>query len=170
MTCKQRYPGCTICGCDPVGGLYECSSNEGEFAEHYWEPAIFAGTQISLTNDEASFEFRHFGSFLVSETKTCSLPDCELYDVLSDGRLSCNQCRSPGFYVISADPAGPYPTAPTRTYIPKAVYKFTLNDYSQCVVDCSEIEGGLYVNDDSDPSDLQCKCKDGYHMNADGEC
>lgn len=47
---------------------------------------------------------------------------------------------------------------------------FTLDGYSECVVDCSEIEGGLYVNDDSDPTDLKCVCKEGYHMNAAGEC
>jgi len=46
-----------------------------------------------------------------------------------------------------------------------------LNGYSQCVVDCENIEGGLYVNDRSDPADLKCKCKEGYHMDSTtGEC
>ena len=45
MTCPQWYPGCTICGCDPTvpGGIYECSSNEGEFEGHTWEPTYFEG-------------------------------------------------------------------------------------------------------------------------------
>jgi len=76
MTCPQRYPGCTLCGCDPLAGIYECSSNEGEFEGHYWEPTVFSGTAVTKVNIENSYEFKDFGSLTVSSTKVCTMPDC----------------------------------------------------------------------------------------------
>lgn len=92
MTCQQRYPGCTLCGCDPVGGLYECTTNEGDLAGHYWQPSQFKGTTVNKNNTDASYEMRHYGSITFDETPTCELPDCAEYVVLSDGRFSCNKC------------------------------------------------------------------------------
>ena len=39
----------------------------------------------------------------------------------------------------------------------------TQDGYGTCVVDCSQVEGGLYVNDETN---MACVCKEGYHMDA----
>ena len=43
----------------------------------------------------------------------------------------------------------------------------TQDNYGTCVVDCSQVEGGLYVNDETA---MECVCKEGYHMDVDGYC
>lgn len=45
------------------------------------------------------------------------------------------------------------------------------NGIGQCVVDCTDIEGGLYVNfEDKILGIYECRCKAGYKMDGDGFC